>query len=110
MNVFYQPPNSLILSSEADVLLLFEKMYPTQTRKLLLLQENLAPEFFDLSTKLAGDILQKLVNYQIKTAFVIDLTTIKSEKFKEMATEANRGEQFRFFAEHEKAAKWLKHV
>ena len=103
---FYETePDKLLISSEADVLRIFEKFYPKQ--KLILYQINLSADFFDLSTGLAGQVLQKLVNYKVKTAFVIDLASVKSEKFREMVNEANMGEQFRFFARRGEAIEWL---
>ncbi len=102
---YYECPKDFLLSKEADVLRLFEKLYP---KKLLLIkQNNLAPEFFDLSTGLAGEILQKLVNYRIATAFIVDLKSVKSEKFGEMVNEANFGNEFRFFESYEAATTWL---
>lgn len=106
LNKYYKPEASAIfITSEADVLELFGKMYGYS--KLMLRQEQLAPAFFDLSSGLAGAVLQKLVNYKIKTAFIVDMNVIKSEKFKEMAAEANQGQQFRFFASEEGAKEWL---
>lgn len=55
-------------------------MYPH--RKLLIYEENLNPNFFDLSTGLAGDILQKLVNYSVQTAIVLNSGTHRTVRFK----------------------------
>ena len=91
------------INGEGDILDIFGKLYPK--RKLLIYQENLNPDFFDLSTGLAGSILQKLVNYRVVTAFVVDVSTIKSVKFKEMVNEANMGYDFRFFDTKESAVR-----
>lgn len=74
--------------------------------KLLFMQHNLNPDFFDLSSKLAGEVLHKLSTYRLTAAFVVNVSD-GSTKFKEMVNEANMGTQFRFFADEEAAVKWL---
>jgi hypothetical protein len=97
-----------VINSESDILTIFGKLYPK--RKLLIYQKNLNPDFFDLSTGVAGSILQKLVNYRVVTAFIVDINTIKSVKFKEMVNEANMGYDFRFFDTKESAVGWLESI
>lgn len=107
-NQYYEPDSKTrIINKEEDVLRLFEKMYPLKLQKLLLYQVNLNPDFFDLSTGLAGSVLQKLVNYRVKTAFVIDPGSIKSERFKELIHEVNQGADYAFFDSRPKAETWL---
>lgn len=95
----------MIINSQKDAILFVENGYAT--KKILVHQSNLAPEFFDLSSGLAGEVLQKIVNYGIKTAFVVDLKTIKSEPFKQLATETKGMDEYRFFESEEDATKWL---
>ncbi len=102
---YFTCPKNFIINSEEDVLRLFEKQYPHH--KLLILQSNLNPDFFDLKTGLAGAILQKLVNYQVQTAFVVDPESGAQEHFREMMAEANTKNEFRFFATKEAATEWL---
>ncbi|MEA4925299.1 MAG: DUF4180 domain-containing protein [Syntrophomonadaceae bacterium] len=78
-----------------------------RTDLLMINAEALASDFFDLKTGVAGQILQKLVNYHIKTAFVIiDEMRIKG-RFKEMINESSRGNNFRAFVSHAAAEKWI---
>jgi len=48
----------------------------------------LRPEFFDLSSGFAGDIVQKLVNYGIRVGAVVPDVTAYSEAFRDFAREA----------------------
>lgn len=75
--------------------------------KLLINQSNINPDFFDLSTGLAGEILQKIANYQLHTAFVVDPQTIKSKRFMELMSEANHLQEYRFFTDRQAAINWL---
>jgi hypothetical protein len=60
-----------------------------------------------LKTRLAGTVFQKFANYHLKGAAIISFGKIKSERFKELMFECNRGNLFRFFEDKEIAAKWL---
>jgi hypothetical protein len=64
-------------------------------------------EFFDLSTGLAGETLQKLTNYRIRLVAVVPDPSIYSVRFREFAGEAKRGRACRFFATREEAIDWL---
>ena len=62
--------------------------------------ENIDPAFFNLRSGMAGDILQKLVNYRMKLAIVGDISEHleKSEALKALVRESNRGRDVRFVA------------
>lgn len=88
---------------------------------LMLHSQALSDEFFSLKTGVAGEVLQKFVNYSIKAAIVIPglhdnqgsgasssaAEKAKVGKFRELVLEANRGSQYRVFSEKEEAEKWL---
>jgi hypothetical protein len=64
----------------------------------------LCEEFFQLSTGLAGEILQKFINYQVKVAIIGDFSEYTSKSFKDFVYECNKGENI-FFLQNEKEAK-----
>lgn len=68
---------------------------------------SLRPEFFDLSSGAAGDMVQKLVNYGIRVAAVVPDVTAYSEAFRDFARESNRSGPVRFFSDRSSAAAWL---
>jgi hypothetical protein len=77
------------------------------TQALLLDRHALPAEFFDLSTGVAGELVQKLTNYGIRMAAVVPDLSAHSARFREFAREANLGNQFRFFATRQEAIDWL---
>lgn len=44
--------------------------YETDCDKLIVYKSSVADDFFDLSTRIAGEILQKFINYHKKIAIV----------------------------------------
>lgn len=86
------------------------------TRALILLREqNVSAEFFDLSTRVAGEILQKFTNYSVRSVLVVKTFEGKSDRFIEMASESTRKAEralsgaggFGVFTDENEAAKWL---
>ncbi|MCQ6563976.1 DUF4180 domain-containing protein [Paenibacillus mendelii] len=77
--------------------------------KIVIHQSNITEEFFELKTRLAGDILQKYVNYQIKLAVVGNFEVYNSKSLKDFIYECNRGEQV-FFLEDEQSAIQVLHL
>lgn len=59
---------------------------------------RLDPEFFRLQSRLAGDVIQKLVNYQLKLAVLGDIEEhlAASGAFRDFVWESNRGEHVWF--------------
>jgi hypothetical protein len=74
---------------------------------LLLDADVIPPEFFDLSTRMAGELLHRLGVYRLRMAAVVPDVTSRSEAFQAFVLESNRGRQYRFFATREEAVHWL---
>lgn len=79
----------------------------TGAGSLLLDRSSLPPAFFDLSTGVAGALVQRLINYGIRVAAVVPDRASHSRAFQQFAAEADRGSLFRFFATREQAVRWL---
>jgi hypothetical protein len=67
----------------------------------------LPPEFFDLSTGVAGEMLQRLALFGIRMAGVVPDPAAHSQPFQDLAREASRARHFRFFPTREDAVRWL---
>lgn len=100
-------PGSDGVEDAQDALELVVICHENDTNLVMLYEDNLSPDFFRLKSGVAGDILQKLVNYHIKTALVMDTARIGEGRFKEMMLEANQGSHFRVFDNKMHAAAWL---
>ena len=77
------------------------------TPGLLLVEEELGPEFFDLRTGLAGELFQKFINYKQRIALVIARPEKYGERFAELAREHRTHNMIRFFSTVEEAGAWL---
>lgn len=77
--------------------------YDTGFNRIILNNEAICEDFFNLSTRLAGEILQKFVNYDVKIAIVGDFSVYTSKSLKAFIYESNRGRNI-FFLPDEKQA------
>lgn len=74
--------------------------------KGIIIHENtLNRDFFDLKTKLAGEILQKFSNYRMKLAIVGDFSDVKSNSLRDFIRESNKLGIIRFVKDIETALK-----
>lgn len=80
------------LCSEQDALDLLGATYGTETDVIVVPVERFAPEFFDLSSRLAGHFFQKLENYQMRLAILGDLLRrmAESKALTDFVGETNR--------------------
>ena len=60
---------------------------------------SLHPDFFDLKTRFAGEILQKFSNYDVKLAIVGDFSKYSSKSLRDFIYESNKGKLI-FFADN----------
>lgn len=82
-------PGTTILDSTEDILdTMVEAGYNGSTG-LIIYSETLNKDFFDLKTKIAGDILQKFSNYRMKLAIIGDFSDIKSNSLRDFIRESN---------------------
>lgn len=70
---------------------------------------RLAPDFFRLSTGLAGTVTQKFVNYHQRVAFVGDISEhlARSAPLRDYVRECNAGRHVSFACSHEELAQLL---
>lgn len=95
------------LSSEQSAVELVGLCGGAGTRLLMLHEENLSSDFFDLRTGSAGAVLLKFSNYRIRAAVVVSANRIGCGKFYEFVLETNRGRQFYVASDRESAEQWL---
>lgn len=77
------------------------------TAGLLLTEKDLAPEFFDLRTGLAGELFQKFINVRKRVAIVILDPTVYGERFSELAYEHSTHKLVRITRSEDEARAWL---
>jgi len=81
--------------------------YHAGAEALILHQHQLHPDFFELKTRLAGEILQKFSNYRMKLAIVGDFSDVKSKSLHDFIYESNEGRLIRFVESVEAAIEKL---
>jgi len=79
----------------------------TNCCKIALNKEAIAEDFFILSSGLAGEILQKFVNYGIKFAIYGDYSKYTSKPLRDFIYESNRGKDVFFVKDVDEAVERL---
>lgn len=64
--------------------------------RVIIYKENIPEEFFDLRSGLAGEILQKAVNYSTQLGIVGDLSRYPSRSLKAFVSESNKSDKIIF--------------
>ena len=100
-------PGDHLLASDQDASDLVVLCMEKKVDRMLIHDGVFADSFFSLKHGVAGIFLQKFVNYSITAAIVIGSHGVRGSAFFDMAAEANRGEQIRFFQEEEPAREWI---
>jgi hypothetical protein len=78
------------------------------TEGLILTEGDLAQEFFDLRSGLAGDLFQKFTNYRLRLAIVLPDPQAYGERFSELVYEHRSHNMIRFFRSEDEARAWLR--
>jgi hypothetical protein len=65
---------------------------------VILHEHNIVPEFFDLETNIAGDILERFSTYRMKLAIVGDFSKYTSHSLKDFIYESNKAGWISFVA------------
>jgi hypothetical protein len=74
---------------------------------LILTESDLAPEFFNLRSGLAGELFQKFTNYKVRVAIVLPDPEAYGERFSELAYEHRSHSRIRFVGSAGEAKAWL---
>lgn len=107
-----------VISSEEKVItdvqsaldLVMTVKYETGAAKIVIDKKAVAEDFFILSTGMAGEILQKFINYHVKAAIWGDYSRYTSKPLKDFIYESNHGKDFFFVATKEEALQRLAEV
>ena len=99
--------DQLVIRETQDALDLMAEARYLGSDCLILAAENLDPAFFDLKTRLAGEILQKFSNYRMRLAIVGDFSGFQSKSLKDFIKESNRTGRVIFVPTAEEARQLL---
>ena len=93
------------LQSAIDVMMTVK--YEAETKNIAISKNLITDNFFILSSGLAGEILQKFVNYQFRVAIYGNFTKYTSKPLKDFIYESNKGHDIFFVDSLETAVKYL---
>lgn len=88
--------DSIVIQNSQDALDMMATATYEGSQHLIWHEHQLNPEFFDLKTGLAGEILQKVSNYKIKLAIVANTKKFQRHSLNAFVIECNRGNQVFF--------------
>lgn len=96
--------NDRVIVDAASALdLLMNAKYEIGTKNIVIDKTLIAEEFFFLSSGLAGEILQKYINYGGRIAIYGDFSRYTSKPLKDFIYESNRGRDVFFVPTEEEA-------
>lgn len=82
--------------------------YETGLSRVIIDKGNLTEDFFNLSNKIAGNILQKVINYNMKLAIIGEFSMYDSKALRDFIFECNSGKDIFFVEDEAMALKILK--
>ena len=97
----------IIINNLQDALDLIANISYQEINKIILKENNITNSFYNLRSGLAGEILQKCVNYGFKIAIVGNFEKYEGKSLKAYIIECNRGNQSFFVSDISEAIEKL---
>lgn len=91
------------ISNAQDALEMMMNCIYQGASSIIVYRHNLVPDFFDLKTGVAGEILQKFSTYNARLAIVGDFNEISSKSLRDFIYESNQQGRINFVATTDKA-------
>lgn len=99
--------DKVIKDARSALDLLMSVKYEADTKNIVIDRRLVCDDFFILSTGLAGEILQKYVNYGGRIAVYGDYSRYTSKPLKDFIYESNKGKDVFFVSSEEEAVDML---
>ncbi len=97
----------LITDTQSALDLAMTVKYETGATDIVIDKSAVCEEFFVLSSGMAGEILQKFINYHVRIAVYGDYSKYTSKPLKDFIYESNNGSDFFFVSTKEEAVQKL---
>jgi hypothetical protein len=97
--------NGVVLKTTQEFL---QMIMDSCAEAIIVHKHNIDESFFDLRSGLAGEMLQKVVNYRLQLAIIGDFVVYESKSLKAFIAESNRSSTIVFVSSVEEALKRLK--
>lgn len=98
VRVFLCAADGPVMANDRDAADVLGELFGTDVRMIAIPLERLTPDFLKLRSRLAGEILQKFVNYRFRVAILGDIAAAveASDALRDFVRESNRGEMIWF--------------
>ncbi len=87
---------NLLITNLDDGSDLVGTMYFDGYDAFIIYQKNIVLDFFDLKTKMAGEILQKCSNFRLRLVIIGDFENVESKALRDFIYESNKGQLVNF--------------
>lgn len=92
-----------LISTTEEALQILVDLYYQDCDKIIIYETDITPDFFDLKTGIAGEILQKFSNYRVQLAIIGDFKKYTAKSIKDFIYESNKGRQVNFLTSLDEA-------
>lgn len=97
--------DDILIATAEDGLDLLGNIYFQGYDRIIIHQKNITPDFFDLKTGIAGEILQKFSTYRVRLAIIGNFADTSSKSLNDFIRESNRTGHINFVASTEEGVK-----
>ena len=94
---------SLIIESAGDILDILGEVSFSGSSAVIIYSDSFSPEFYELRSGVAGEILQKFSNYRMKLAIVGDFSHLTGNSWRVFIRDSNRGSAVSFVSSFDEA-------
>lgn len=101
--ILVESDEPVITDAQSAIDLLMSAQYDMGSKNIVIPKQLIAENFFVLSTGLAGEILQKYVNYGGRMAIYGDYSRYTSKPLRDFMYESNKGRDFFFVSTKDEA-------
>ena len=103
-NIVIISGKEIVIKNAQDALdLMAEIRYEYESDIMIMNKENITEDFFDLKNGIAGEIMQKYINYGMKLGIVGDFSGYKSKSLRSLIYESNKAKRIIFTDNEEEA-------
>jgi hypothetical protein len=106
-NIAYINSNIVEIYNVQDAIDLMANCRYQGAESIIIHEGNITPDFFDLKSVIAGEVLQKFSNYRMKIAIIGDYSKYKSKSLRDFIFESNKMGRINFLNSFDEAMEKL---
>ncbi|MGN7820888.1 DUF4180 domain-containing protein [Chitinophaga sp. 22536] len=99
--------DKILINNPDEALQLIVDVHYQDFDKMMIHEKNIIPDFFDLKTGIAGEVLQKFINYHMQLSIIGDFEKYPGKSIRDFIYESNKGRHISFVPTVEQAVEKL---